>query len=247
MKTRLFVLASAAFTLAACAHGIARTKPATATPFPVTQQNTKTGMPPIGGIQAPAAGPIADPSNFHGTGPMATSSTTIDLSWIDNSNNEDNFRICRKGKGVAAYNPSTIVVLPANTTKYHATGLDPETTYTFGLAASNSTNYSFMMETDATTNPRPPADLKAQAMGAAKVKLTWTNKSNIANLIMIERSMGNSSSFQKIFQTSPISISSYEDAAVSANTKYFYRLVVLKLPFNASDYTASVSVVTSKN
>ena len=238
MRTKLFVLMSAAVLVAALVHAVEKSK------LPPSAKAPNTGTMP--GLTP--GGPITAPSNFHGAGPMATSSTTIDLGWTDNSNNEDKFRICRKFAGQANYPETPIAMLPANTTKYQDTGLQAETSYSYILAASrgegtNST-WSTAVETIAMTNPRPPANLQAKATGAKQVKLAWPNASKAANLIMIERSTGNSNSFQKIFQTQPVNIATYVDEGLAPNTQYFYRLVVVKLPFNASDYTPAVSVVT---
>jgi len=41
-----------------------------------------------------------------------------------------------------------------------------------------------------------------------------------------------------------VNINTYTDKGLKPGTSYAYRLVVMKLPFNASDYTLGVSVVT---
>ncbi|MHB8894919.1 MAG: hypothetical protein ACYC99_07045 [Candidatus Geothermincolia bacterium] len=245
MKTKLIIPMSAAvLLLVAFAQVIAATKlapdvkPSQVAPPPGLLRGGTLGTPPE------QSGPLEAPTYFHAGGPMEPSSTTLNLTWKDNSTNESSFRICRKIVTNTSYPITPIAVLPPNTAKYHDTGLEPETTYSYILAAFNSTNSSFAVETTATTNPRPPEDLKAQAVSGKKVKLTWKNKSNTAELIMIERSAGTPGAFQKIFQKEPISLSSYVDEGLTPKTKYFYRLVVLKLPFNASDYTPNVSVVT---
>jgi len=246
MKTKLVILGSAVLLAVAFAQAIAANKlapdvkPSQVAPPPGSSLGGTLGPPPE------QSGPLEAPTYFHAGGPVEPSSTTLNLTWKDNSTNESSFRICRKIVTWTSYPVTPIAVLPANTTKFHDTGLDPETTYSYVLAAFNAagTKSSFAIETTATTNPRPPADLKAQAVSGKKVKLTWKNTSNAANLIMIERSTGTPGAFQKIFQKEPITISSYVDEGLTPHTKYFYRLVVLKLPFNASDYTPNVSVVT---
>jgi hypothetical protein len=60
---------------------------------------------------------------------------------------------------------------------------------------------------------------------------------------MIERRTG-SGNFEKVFQKQPVDINTYTDKGLKPGTSYSYRLVVMKLPFNASDYTTGVSVVT---
>jgi hypothetical protein len=204
---------------------------------------------PGGAQTAPAApglpdnAPVAEPTFFRVSGPVTTSSTTLDLSWMDNSTNENGFKIARR-KGNEGYPQTPIAHLGPNTTKYHDTGLEPETTYWYILAGFRGAIYTHGVEASGTTNPLAPANLTAQALSPKKVQLSWQNRSKVANLIMIERREGNGGTFQKIFQTEPINIATYADQGLKPGTTYGYRLVVLKLPFNASDYTPAVSVVT---
>lgn len=237
MKTRAVVLLVAAAGVAALSHAAEKGKrvpsarPATTGPAAVTP-----GLLPDG--------PIADPTFFRASGPMTPSSTTLDLSWMDNSTNESGFKISRKIVSWASYPPTPLAQLGPNSTKYHDTGLEPETTYSYILAAHrNGTVWSHAVEVTATTNPRPPTNLHAQALGPKRVQLSWQNHSNTANLIMIERREGNGA-FGKLFQTQTMSTATYLDEGLKPGTAYAYRLLVLKLPFNASDYTPVASVVT---
>ena len=130
-------------------------------------------------------------------------------------------------------------------TQYHDTGLEPETTYFYIIASVGGNQVSPAPgEASAMTNPRPPENLTATALSSSEVKLSWKNSSKVAELIMIERRTGKDSTFGKIFQKQPIDISTYVDTGLKPGTSYAYRLVVLKLPFNASNYTPAVSVVT---
>jgi hypothetical protein len=236
MKTKLLVLMVAAAGVAAFSQAAEKGKLVPS----ARPGNTGTTAVPV----LLPDGPIADPSNFHAGGPMTPSSTTIDLNWMDNSNNESGFKISRKIASWASYPPTPLAQLGPNTTKYHDTGLEPETTYSSILAAHrNGTVWSHAVEVTATTNPRPPTNLQAQALSPKKVQLSWQNHSNTANLIMIERREGNGG-FGKIFQTQAMNTATYLDEGLKSGTAYSYRLVVLKLPFNASDYTPVVSAVT---
>jgi hypothetical protein len=64
----------------------------------------------------------------------AISSSQIDLSWKDNSNNETGFKIEQSVDGV---NFNQIAEVSANTTLYQVTGLDPETLYYYRVKAYN--------------------------------------------------------------------------------------------------------------
>jgi large repetitive protein len=75
----------------------------------------------------------AKPSNLVAT---AVSYKRIDLTWTDNSNNESGFEIWRSTS--ATSNFTTIAQLPANTTSYKDSSLNPNTKYYYRIRAINS-------------------------------------------------------------------------------------------------------------
>jgi hypothetical protein len=81
-----------------------------------------------------AAAPVAPaaPSNLQAS---AVSSTEIDLTWKDNSNNESGFAIDAQINGAF----QQIGTAPANTVKAQVTGLEPQISYTFRVRAINGT------------------------------------------------------------------------------------------------------------
>jgi hypothetical protein len=66
----------------------------------------------------------------------AASSTAINLSWADNSNNEDGFKLERKTDSTGTY--AQIAQLPAGQTSYSNTGLQASTTYYYRIRAFNT-------------------------------------------------------------------------------------------------------------
>ena len=80
----------------------------------------------------PAPQPPAAPSNLLA---QNQTSSTIDLVWADNSNDEDGFEIERSLDGV---NFANINSVGANVSTYVDTGLAPETTYWYRVRAFNA-------------------------------------------------------------------------------------------------------------
>ena len=102
---------------------------------------------------APAA-----PSTLTAT---AASSTQINLSWTDNSNNEDGFRIERcQDAGCTSF--VEIATVAANVESYSNTGLTAATTYQYRVRAYNSGgNSAYSNTATATTNATAPAAPRA--------------------------------------------------------------------------------------
>jgi hypothetical protein len=118
------------------------------------------------------------PSNLVST---AASTTDIKLTWIDNSDNETNFLIEKISNGVFKQFKMT----GSNITSVRLTGLTPGTEYTFRIrAAISSTTYSDYTNTataSTMSGKKPPLasplPLKARALSATDVELTWTDRS----------------------------------------------------------------------
>jgi fibronectin type 3 domain-containing protein len=82
-------------------------------------------------LQLPTS-PPAVPGNLIAT---AVSGSQINLTWADNSNNEDGFQIEQSTDGVHF---SLLATASANATSYPVVGLQPSTAYTFRVRAFNS-------------------------------------------------------------------------------------------------------------
>ncbi|HEY4786983.1 MAG TPA: fibronectin type III domain-containing protein, partial [Bacteroidales bacterium] len=90
-------------------------------------------------VYAPIINPPADPGNLTAN---AVSATEIDLTWTDNSVNEDNFKIETSTNG-STWTP--LATLNANSTQYANTGLTEGTLYYYRIYATNgggNSNYS---------------------------------------------------------------------------------------------------------
>ncbi|MBI5676548.1 MAG: S8 family serine peptidase [Nitrospirae bacterium] len=86
-----------------------------------------------------------------GLNAAAASSSTINLTWADNSNNETGFRIERKAGDEGIY--SEIAAVGANVTGYNDAGLNSSTLYYYRIKAYNPAgSSSYSNEAGATTN-----------------------------------------------------------------------------------------------
>ncbi len=104
--------------------------------------------------QSPPPTPPAAPSNLSAS---AVSSSQIDLTWVDNSGDEDEFLIERCGELSPCPTFAQIDSVGADITNYSDTGLTALTNYTYRVLASNVAGPSGPSNTDnATTLDDPP-------------------------------------------------------------------------------------------
>ncbi len=114
------------------------------------------------------------PSNLSAT---AEDNQTIKLTWIDNSNNEDNFNIYRQKSGG---NLAKIATVNADTTTYTDSGLEANTEYHYEVNATNDIGESNGTETNATTLKTPPAatsNITFSDINQTSVTINWNDNS----------------------------------------------------------------------
>jgi len=165
--------------------------------------------------------PIA-PSNLIAT---AVSHNQIDLVWQDNSDNEDAFNIERRTLDTPY---SRVATLPANSTTYSDTGLEPSTTYFYCVNASNvAGNSPYSNETVTTTLPPPiipiaPSYSETLVYSPSEIVLFWDDNSDNELGFKIERSL-DGMVFTEIATTDADS-NYYYDSGLTSNTCYYYRV-----------------------
>lgn len=107
-------------------------------------------------LKSYVTGTLAAPAAPSGLAASAASTSQINLTWSDNSNNETAFKVERAAASSGPWTELT-ATLPANTTSYSATDLTASSTYYFRVRASNSAGDSAYTATaSATTSANPP-------------------------------------------------------------------------------------------
>ena len=174
----------------------------------------------------------------------AVSSSQINLAWMDNSTNEDSFRIERKLTSSPTF--TQIASVGPNVTSYNNTGLSSSTSYTYRVRAYNTGgNSSYSNTASATTFPPAPAapsSLDAFTISSSQINLTWTDNSANEDSFRIERSLSFLSGYVHIASVGA-SITSYSNTGLASNTEYFYR-VLAKNTGGSSAYTNVDSATT---
>jgi hypothetical protein len=174
------------------------------------------------------------------------SSSQINLTWVDNSDNELGFRIERRGSGglfkeIAAVGPDVI--------SYSDKDLNRNTTYVYRVRAYNENgNSEYSNEATAKTSdviPDSPDDLKASAASDNRIDLTWDDNSDNELGFRIERRKGDDPAvpYEEIAVVGA-DAESYSNTGLEHNTTYSYRVRAYNDVGN-SDYSNESSATTS--
>ncbi len=191
-----------------------------------------------------AATPPAAPSSLTAT---ASGTSTINLTWTDNSSDETGFKLERKTGSGGTY-AEIAGSIAANATSYSNTGLTAGTTYYYRLRSYNAAgNSSYSNEISATTAaappPNAPSSLAATASGTATINLTWTDNSSDETGFKLERKTGSGGTYAEIAGSIAANATSYSNTGLTAGTTYYYRLRSYNASGNSS-YSNETSAAT---
>jgi len=195
----------------------------------------------VKGAVAPV--PPAAPTSLAAT---TVSSSQINLSWTDNANNENGFKVEQSTDGT---NFTQIAMLSSNSVSYSVTGLSASTTFFYRVASFNDAgNSTFSNTASATTSapppplPAAPSALSATAVSSARINLAWTDNSGNESGFKIERCKNpNCTSFAQIAQVGANS-NTFADTTVTKNTAYSYRV----RSFNGAGNSAYSNTASAK-
>ncbi|MEL7312862.1 MAG: fibronectin type III domain-containing protein [Pseudomonadota bacterium] len=188
---------------------------------------------------APASPPAA-PSNLNGS---AINSTTVQLFWIDNSDDEASFEIFQAlGAGGTFSLASTVA---ANETSATIQGLNPGTDYAFKVVAVNSAGSSLDSNIHEITTPAnvsvpdAPTSPSTDNPTSSSLTLQWTDQSDNETGFRIYRSATRDAGYVEI-TTTAASVTSYTNTGLNASTTYWYRISA----FNSAGESTQTSPVS---
>ncbi|EEF61713.1 fibronectin type III domain-containing protein [Pedosphaera parvula] len=188
--------------------------------------------------------PPPPPAAPGGLAATAVSSSQINLTWTDNSTNENNFVL---GCSITAGGPYTdIATLSANVASYNDAGRAANTTYYYVVRASNangaSTNSNQASATTPQVLPAAPSGLLATAVSSSQINLSWSDNSTNESNFIVARSTTSGGSYTDI-ATLGANSTSYSDAGISSSTTYYY-VVRASNTAGASANSAQASATT---
>ncbi|KAF0140013.1 MAG: fibronectin type III domain-containing protein [Stygiobacter sp.] len=171
------------------------------------------------------------------------SSSQIDLSWLDNSNNETGFKIERKTEQQEF---SEIGGADSNATAYTDRNLDDGLNYIYRVASLNTIGKSpYSNESSATTQLSAPTNLTAKKSTTGAAQLDWKDNSKSENGFTIEKKSG-TGNFSKLTDVATNS-TSYIDSQVNVGQQLSFRVQAFNsIIISGFSNTADI-VITSVN
>ena len=185
--------------------------------------------------------PPTSPSNLT---VQTVSTSSITISWSDNSTTETGFEIYRSTANNSNY--SLINTTAANVITFTDVSLSSATTYFYKVRAINaggaSPNSNEVSQFTLPTVPSTPTNLTVQSFTTSQVVINWTDNSSNETGFEVYRSTPNNTNYVLI-QTTAANVTTFTNTGLSGSTAYFYRVRAINTG-GSSAYSNEVSQVT---
>ena len=168
--------------------------------------------------QTPEAGP-APPTNLSAA---VLNSTEVQVSWRDNSNQENGFRLYRRMGNSGGWYP--FLTVGANVT---SVGLKLNAGMMYYFAVSTVSRYgesklsNVVSAMTGQVPPPAPTEVRASAMSGTKITISWRDNSGNEIGFRIRRRLGLSDSWSLLTDVGP-GVTTYDDLGLSPGTEYYY-------------------------
>lgn len=185
----------------------------------------------ISGATTLAATPPNAPS---GLSASPISPTQVDLSWVDNSGNEQGFRIFRCTGAGCTPTVQLVQLATPNLTAYSDTNAVANTIHRYHVVAYNMAGNSSPSNTDDATTPpdstapNAPSSLAITSVSSSAIGMSWADNSTDETGFEIVRCTGASCGGFNFLASVGAGVTSYLDSAVADATTYGYRVRAAK-------------------
>ncbi|MFN0098938.1 MAG: fibronectin type III domain-containing protein [Gemmatimonadaceae bacterium] len=155
----------------------------------------------------------------------AASSNRIDLTWLDNADNEAGYRI-ERCEGAACSSFTLLVNAAANNGSYSDSSLTTGTAYSYRVRAFNDAGISaFTNVASSVPNvPAIPTALLATTISASRIDLAWVDNATNESGYLVERCVGPGCTDFTSRATLAAGVTTYQDVGLTASTSFRYRV-----------------------
>ena len=166
------------------------------------------------GLRAPS-GTDARPSN----------STTIDISWTDNSPNEAGFRIERSATNAGPW--ATAGTVAPNVTSFGDGARASEQQVCYRVLAFKKNGDASPSNADCSTPPAAASNLTATALDQQTVDVAWKDNSSVEDGYEVQRATAQAGPYVAVASL-PANGVSYRSNGLTTSTTYWYRVRAIK-------------------
>ena len=152
-------------------------------------------------------------------------STAVRVTWVDNSNDENGFRVEFSATEAGPWT-SAGPDLPANSTAFDHSGRASDQQVCYRVIAFNSLASSAPSNVDCTAPPFGPDQLTAVGVSGPAIDLTWKDNSAVEDGYEVRRAPPDGQ-FITVAVLSP-NAGGYHDAGIVADTRYTYSIAARK-------------------
>jgi hypothetical protein len=166
---------------------------------------------------------IVGPDNFYAS---SMAENEVELSWSDNSNNEDSFIIEREIPQIEEY--QVIAIVDSNVTNYSDTSIVDGQRYSYKIKAINNfTESGYSGPVHAVTVLPAPSNLTARIINSPlAIQLDWIDNADNELGFGITKKDTSGGVFAE-YDTVSSNITTYTDTNVSTTSNYFYKVYAI--------------------
>ncbi len=160
-----------------------------------------------------------------GTDAKPSTSSSVDITWTDNSPNEAGFVIERSTTSGGPW--TTAGTVGPNVTSFSDGGRTSEQQVCYRVQAFKRNGDSTPSNTDCTTPPAAASNLTATALDQQTVDVGWKDNSSVEDAYELQRATAQAGPYVLI-ATLPANTVSYRNIGLTTNTTYWYRVRATK-------------------
>src|SRR5207302_3039192 len=167
---------------------------------------------------------------------------TVQITWADNSINEDGFRVERAGSDAGPWT-TLVSTSPGSTSIQDGNSTPSQERVCYRVVAFNKSGDAPPSNTACTAFPFAPTNLVAKAVDGQTIDLTWTDNSAFEDGYEVQRCCQTGSI---VVADLPANAVSYRDAGLAPNAQYSYTVRAKKdQDFSAPSNYASAITATA--
>jgi len=154
-----------------------------------------------------------------------SSSTSMAISWTDNSNNEAGFRIERSATSTGPW--AAAGTTGPNVTSFDDGGRTSEQQVCYRVLALKKNGDASASNTDCSTPPAATSNLTATALDQQAVDVAWKDNSGVEDGYEVQRATAQAGPYVAVASL-PANAVSYRNNGLTTNTTYWYRVRATK-------------------